>query len=71
MLPLLQYASNKQEYKLRDVIEGLSVKFGLTEAEREELLHSGQQTIFDTRVGWAKTFLKKAGLLCLKGLPLL
>ncbi len=62
MLPLLQYVSNKQEHKFRDIIEGLSAKFGLTEAEREELLPSGQQPIFDNRVGWAKTYLKKAGL---------
>lgn len=62
MLPLLQYVSSKQEYKFRDVIKGLVVKFSLTDAEREELLPSGQQAIFDNRVGWAKTYLKKAGL---------
>jgi restriction system protein len=31
--------------------------------ERSVLLPSGQQPIFDNRVGWAKTYMKKAGLL--------
>lgn len=63
MLPLLQLASDKQEHSLRKTIEVLSSRFALTEAERAELLPSGRQTIFDNRVGWACTYLKKAGLL--------
>ncbi len=35
----------------------------MTDEERKELLASGNQAIFDNRVGWAKTYLKKAGLL--------
>jgi restriction system protein len=41
----------------------LAIEFNLSEAERKELLASGQQPIFDNRVGWARTYLKKAGLL--------
>jgi restriction system protein len=63
MLPLLQLVSDRQEYKFRDIIETLSSKFNLSDEERKELLPSGQQPIFDNRVGWAKTYLKKAGLL--------
>lgn len=63
MLPLLRLASDRQEYKYRDLIEKLAVTFRLTEQERKELLASGNQAIFDNRVGWAKTYLKKAGLL--------
>ena len=63
MLPLLKDVADKKEHKLRDLIEELSAQFTLTEEEREELLPSGQQPIFDNRVGWAKTYLKKAGLL--------
>jgi restriction system protein len=44
-------------------IEDLAVKFQVTDDERKELLASGNQAIFDNRVGWAKTYLKKAGLL--------
>ncbi|MGH1392665.1 MAG: restriction endonuclease [Trichormus sp.] len=63
MLPLLQYASDEQEHSLRETIEALANKFKLTDEERKELLPSGQQAIFDNRVGWAKTYLIKAGLL--------
>ncbi len=37
--------------------------FNLTTAERAELLPSGQQGTFRNRIGWARTYLKKAGLL--------
>ena len=41
----------------------LRYAFQVTDEERKELLASGNQAIFDNRVGWAKTYLKKAGLL--------
>jgi restriction system protein len=63
MLPLLQIFSDRKEHKSRDLTEILAVEFKLTEEERKELLASGIQPIFDNRVGWAKTYLKKAGLL--------
>lgn len=63
MLPLLQLVADKQEHKFRDVLEDLAAHFKLTDEERKELLPSGLQPIFDNRVGWAKTYLKKAGFL--------
>jgi restriction system protein len=63
MLPMLRLASDKQEHKYRDLIENLATEFQVTDEERKELLASGLQAIFDNRVGWAKTYLKKAGLL--------
>ena len=63
MLPLLKLVSDKQEHKYRDLIENLATEFQVTDEERKELLASGNQAIFDNRVGWAKTYLKKAGLL--------
>ena len=63
MLPLLRLVSDGQEHKYRDLIEKLAVEFEVTDEERKELLASGNQPIFDNRVGWAKTYLKKAGLL--------
>ncbi|MBI1803548.1 MAG: restriction endonuclease [Ignavibacteriae bacterium] len=63
MLPLLKLTSDKQEHAMRDVVERLASQFNLTSEERKELLPSGQQPIFDNRVAWAKTYLKKAGLL--------
>ncbi len=63
MLPLLKLVSDRQEHKHRDLIENLATEFQVTDEERKELLASGNQAIFDNRVGWAKTYLKKAGLL--------
>lgn len=63
MLPILKLAEDNEEHSLREAIESLAPVFSLTDSEKKELLPSGQQSIFDNRVGWAKTYLKKAGLL--------
>lgn len=62
MLPLLLLLSDKQEHSMRGVSDLLAEQFHLTNDEIKKLLPSGQQTIFYNRVGWARTFLKKAGL---------
>jgi restriction system protein len=61
MLPVLKTAA-QGEIRLRNATELLAEEFQLSEAEKAEMLPSGQQTIFANRVGWAKTYLKKAGL---------
>lgn len=63
MLPLLNLAGDGKEHTLRSAIEALGDHFGLSEDERKELLPSGRQATFDNRVGWARTYLKKAGLI--------
>ncbi|MBD1580673.1 restriction endonuclease [Pseudoalteromonas sp. S16_S37] len=65
MRPLLEVAhkANGQEVKLRDAIAQLAEQFKLTEQERNEPLPSGKQSILDNRIGWARTYLTKAGLL--------
>lgn len=63
MLPLLQLLSDKREYVLKDAVSILGKKFKLTDDELSELLPSGQSLLFANRVGWARTYLKKAGLL--------
>ncbi len=65
MRPFLEVAksANGKEVKLRDVINQLAQRFNLSEEEREERLPSGKQTILDNRIGWARTYLTKAGLL--------
>lgn len=62
MLPLLRLLGDKKEYSLRESIDTLAEEFGLSEEEKKELLPSGQQPVFDNRVGWARTYMKKAGL---------
>ncbi len=63
MLPLLKSVSDEQIHKFRELIKKLAQEFKLTEENRRELLPSGKQPLFDNRVGWANTYLKKAGLL--------
>ena len=62
MLPLLKALVDKQERSLRDVVVLLANEFGLSDDERTQLLPSGGQPIMANRVAWAKTYLKKAGL---------
>lgn len=63
MLPLLQLCSDGKEHSLRGAIDELGSQFGLRSEEMRELLPSGVQPIFYNRVGWAKTYMVKAGLL--------
>ena len=63
MLPLLQLISDGKEYRMRDVTDTLADQLGVTEEERKELLPSGAAPIFYNRTAWAKTYLKKAGLI--------
>lgn len=63
MLPLLKMAGDGKDHHIRDAINDLATQFGLTEAERKELLPSGVDRIFDNRIGWARTYLKKAALI--------
>ncbi len=63
MLPLLKFASDGKAHRLTDAIESLSSFFNLTTDEREAVLPSGTQFIMANRVGWARTYLKKAGLI--------
>ena len=63
MLPLLKLASDGAEHRFRDAVEQLAKFYGLSDAERSELLPSGTAPLFDNRIGWARTYLKQAGLL--------
>ncbi len=63
MLPLLRITGDGKEHTKSDAVEKLAEHFGLTEEEKRELLPSGTQAKFTNRVGWAKTYLTKAGLL--------
>lgn len=63
MLPLLKFAGDQEEHSLRQAIDSLAQEFQLSDEERKQLLPSGQQEVFNNRVAWARTYLKKAGLL--------
>lgn len=63
MLPLLRSTVDREEHSLSSVTNDLAEHFELTEEETEELIPSGRYPRFKSRVGWASTYLKKAGLL--------
>jgi len=63
MLPLLECVSDSKEHKMRNVTDELALKLGVTEIEQKELLPSGVAPVFYNRTAWAKTYLKKAGLI--------
>lgn len=63
MLPLLQHAADGEIHTYRRAVESLAEHFHLSPEERRELLPSGKQPTFDNRVGWARTYMTKAGLL--------
>lgn len=63
MLPLLKLAADSQPHSLAEAREALAAAFKLTQADRAELLPSGNQSKFSNRVAWAKSYLQQAGLL--------
>lgn len=63
MLPLLKSLEDRKEHSLRDAVSFISDQFNLTEDERNEKLPSGGQTVIYNRVGWARTYMSKAGLI--------
>ena len=63
MLPLLEAVRDGGEHQTKSLVETLAKRYQLTQEERTQLLPSGKSPTFDNRVGWAKTYLKKAGLL--------
>ncbi|MGO9262733.1 MAG: restriction endonuclease [Bryobacteraceae bacterium] len=63
MLPLLRLLGDGRERPLGEAVEAISEKFHLTPDERQQLLPSGTSTVIGSRVGWARTYMKKAGLI--------
>jgi len=63
MLPLLKFVNTAEERSLRESINFLLDEFELSEEERKEMLPSGKQRIFDNRVAWAVTYIRKACLI--------
>lgn len=63
MLPLLRIYSDGAIHSLNEAIDTLAREFKLTDDDLRVLLPSGRQTTFRNRVGWARTYMSKAGLL--------
>lgn len=61
MLPVLRLTA-LGETSAPEMAEAIADEFGLTEAERKQLLPSGRQKTLHNRVHWARIYLDKAGL---------
>ena len=62
MLPVLQTLADEREMRVGELVDQLGKSLHLTETELSVMLPSGVSTTFGSRVAWAKTYLKQAGL---------
>lgn len=61
-LPFLKRIADGAIHQMADLYGTLADDLGLSDEDRRELLPSGGQFKFRNRIGWARTYLKKAGL---------
>ena len=62
MLPVLKLTASKT-WLMRDLVADVANTLQLTPEERSQLIPSGSTTVISSRVHWAKTYLKQAGLI--------
>jgi restriction system protein len=55
--------ADRKEHPYIDVKNQVIKDFGLSADDVSELLPSGRQSVFNNRIGWCRTYLKKAGLI--------
>lgn len=60
---ILQLLNDGKFHTSKEINAYCANQFNLTEEERNALLPSNRQTILANRAGWARTYLKKAGLI--------
>ena len=61
--PIMEVIADGKEHSLKNIREYCVKYFNLSESDLKERLVSGRSTLFFNRVGWARTYLKNAGLL--------
>lgn len=63
MLPILRLLGDQQQCSSRYIEDTLAARLALSPDDLKVIQPSGQGSLFSNRVGWAKTYLKKAGLI--------
>jgi len=63
MLPVLRGLEDGELHVHQEVLATVTDFFNLSEAERKEMLPSGKAPVIRSRISWAITCLKQAGLL--------
>jgi restriction system protein len=61
--PILEFLRDEKIHSFSEIKIHVIKYFNLDETSLSELLPSGRQTVFSNRIGWARTHLKKAGLI--------
>lgn len=61
MVPVLTVLSTGDTYSAKQLRERIAGQLGLTDDDLEVTLAKGKQSVFANRVGWAVTYLAKAG----------
>lgn len=60
---ILQFLSDGQIHNSKEMVSYAARDFKLSKEDMALILPSGRQTVLANRVGWARTYLKKAGLI--------
>ena len=63
MLPVLEYLSDGQVRKTAQLVSYIAERFKLSPDDLKQLIPSGRAKLLNNRVGWACTYLRKAGLI--------
>lgn len=61
--PFLECLKDGQQHAYKNIKDYIASAMSISEEERKIMLPSGKQAIFDNRIGWARTYLKKAELI--------
>lgn len=65
--PFLRKLADGKDHKMPEIADAVAAAFELTEADRTALFPTGRDSVFANRLGWARTYLKKAGLIAYSG----
>lgn len=60
---VLSVIQDGRGYTNKEIREAVKMQSNFSEDDLKQLLGSGRKTVFEDRIGWAITYLKKAGLI--------
>ncbi|MFR9546583.1 MAG: restriction endonuclease [Rikenellaceae bacterium] len=60
--PMLEFLQTGETYAIKEVKPAMIKYFKLSSEDLSEVLPSSRQSVLDNRIGWCRTYLKKAGL---------
>jgi restriction system protein len=60
--PVLEVLNDEQTHRMRDLYDTVADHLEISPEARKEKIPSKRQLLYHNRIAWAKTYLKKAGL---------